>query len=60
MRQVYINEDWVVDTYLMMEKEKKWKDLDNIDNMKVLELEWELLAKTEGVDIESLPSIVVD
>jgi hypothetical protein len=60
MRQVYINEDWVVDTYLMMEKEKKWKDLDNIDDMKVLELEQELLAETEGVDIESLPSIVVD
>jgi hypothetical protein len=60
MKQVYINEDWVVDTYLMMEKEKKWKELDNIDDMNVLELERELLAETEGVDIESLPSIVVD
>jgi hAT family C-terminal dimerisation region len=60
MKQVYINEEWVVNKYLEMEKAKSWKDLDSPDDMKVLELERMLWAESEGVDIESLPPITTD
>jgi hypothetical protein len=59
MKQVYIDEEWVVEKYLEMEKAKSWKDLDSPDDMKVLQLEQELLAESDGVNFESLPPIVV-
>jgi hypothetical protein len=57
MKQVYINEQWVVDQYLAMEKAKSWKELDSSDDMRVLQLERELLAESLGVSVDSLPSI---
>ena len=53
----YIDEQWVVDQYLMMEKNKSWSDLDNVDDMNVLNLEREMLAQSLGVTTESLPPI---
>jgi hAT family C-terminal dimerisation region len=60
MKHVYIDEDWVVAKYLEMERLKSWGDLDSPDDLKVLQLERELLAESEGVDIESLPPIIDD
>ena len=57
MKQVYVNEEWVVEKYLEMEKAKSWKELDSPDDMRVLELEQQLFAENEGADIESLPPI---
>ena len=43
IKQVYINETWVVEKYLTMEKKKLWHELDTDNNMRVLTLERELL-----------------
>jgi hAT family C-terminal dimerisation region len=58
MKQVYIDEQWVVDQYLAMEKAKSWNVLESNNDMLVLELERELMAESEGVSIESLPPIL--
>jgi hypothetical protein len=57
MKQVYIDEQWVVDQYMAMEKSKSWKELDSRDDMRVLKLERELLAESQGVSVDSLPPI---
>ena len=54
MRQVYIDEEWVAKKYLEMERTKTWGELDSADDMRVLELERQLFAESEGVDVESL------
>jgi hypothetical protein len=60
MQKVYIDEKWVVEKYLMMEKTKAWVALEADDDLRVLELERELHAETLGVGHETLPPIVVD
>jgi hypothetical protein len=60
MQKVYIDEKWVVDKYLMMEKTKAWVGLEAKDNLRVLELEQELYAEILGVSHETLPPLVVD
>jgi hypothetical protein len=57
MKQVYIDESWVVDQYLRMEKERSWSLLDSKEDLRVLQLERELLAESQGVSIDSLPAI---
>ena len=57
MKQVFIDEDWVVKKYLEMEKSKSWGELDSPDDMRVLELERELMAENDGVRGENLPAI---
>ena len=54
MKQVYIDEGWVVDQYMRMEKAKSWKELDSADDLRVLNLERELLAESLGMDMEDL------
>lgn len=54
IRNVYIDENWVVNQYLMMEQKKSWGDLDNEDDMLVLNLERQMLAESMGVDPKSL------
>jgi hAT family C-terminal dimerisation region len=58
MKQVFIDEKWVVQKYLEMEKAKSWATLDSNDDMRVLELERELLAESLGVNIDSLPAVI--
>ena len=57
IKQVYINETWVVEKYLTMEKKKLWHELDTDDDMRVLTLERELLAESMGVNPDTLPPI---
>jgi hypothetical protein len=57
MQQVYIDEQWVVDKYMMMEKTKSWDALDAEDDLRVLELERELLAESLGVSSATLEPI---
>jgi hypothetical protein len=57
MQQVYIDEQWVVDKYMMMEKTKSWDALEAESDLRVLELERELLAETLGVSLASMPAI---
>ena len=40
-----------------MERIKTWGELDSADDMRVLELERQLFAESEGVDVESLPTL---
>ena len=59
MQCVFIDKNWVVNKYLLMEKKKEWKELDTEDDMNVLNLESELLAESMGVDVTTLPPISV-
>jgi hypothetical protein len=53
MQHVYIDESWVVQQYLAMEKAKSWNELDSADDMNVLNLERQLLAESMGISMES-------
>ena len=55
MRQVFIDERWIVDQYLMREEKKSWNDLETGDDLQVLTLERAVMAETLGVDTEDLP-----
>ena len=57
MKQVYINEEWVVQQYLKMEKAKSWKEMDSKQDLRVLTLERELLAESLGVTTDALHGI---
>ena len=57
MQHVYIDEHWVVDQYMLMEKMKAWNELDSANDMRVLDLERELLAENMGVTPDCLPPI---
>ena len=57
MQHVYIDEEWVVNKYLAMEKNKSWNELESKDDMQVLNLERDLLADSLGVASTTLPPI---
>ena len=57
LQRVFIDEKWVVDQYLAMEKKKSWADFDTDDDMRVLTLEREMLAESLGVSPDTLPPI---
>ena len=48
MNKVYIDEDWVVQQYLKIEKEKSWDALDDRQDLLVLNLEEEIFAESQG------------
>ena len=60
MQAVYIDEKWVIDKYLSMEKAKSWGDLDSKHDLQVLELERELLAEQLGVTVSAMPPITTE
>jgi hypothetical protein len=60
MQQVFIDEGWVVRQYLMLEETKGWNALESSNDLRVLELEREILAESLGVDVDSLPMIADD
>ena len=60
MQNVYIDEEWVVDQYMSMEKAKSWNELESADNMNVLNLERELHAESLGICTDLLPPIELD
>lgn len=57
IQNVFIDERWVVEQYLRMEKKKSWADLDTDDDLRVLTLERELLAESLRVSADTLPPI---
>ena len=57
IRNVFIDEHWVVGQYMMMESKKSWSDLDSPDDLKVLNLERELLAESLGVSTDTLAGL---
>jgi hypothetical protein len=59
MRKVFIDERWVVKKYILMERTKAWCDLESEDDLRVLEFEQELQAKTLGVNQSSMPPILM-
>ena len=56
MQQVYIDEDWVVKQYMMLEDAKAWGSIDTFNDLRVAALEQELHAEELGVPVESLPA----
>jgi hypothetical protein len=55
MQKVYIDEDWVVQQYMTMEKDKSWDAMDTHNDKLVAALEQELYADDVGVPMESVP-----
>ena len=49
MNKVYIDEEWVVQQYLKLEKEKTWNTLEDQHDLLVLNLEEEIYAEDQGV-----------
>ena len=60
IRNVFIDERWVVDKYLAMEAAKSWDDFETENDMTVLNLEREVMAEHLGVSTEDLPPIADD
>jgi hypothetical protein len=58
MRKVFIDEQWVVEKYIQTERSKAWCDLELEEDLRVLEFERELQAKTLGVNQSSMPPIL--
>jgi hypothetical protein len=58
MGKVFIDKQWVVKKYILMERTKVWCDLELEDNLCVLEFEQELQAKILGVNQASMPPIL--
>jgi hypothetical protein len=54
LQRVYIDEDWVVQQYMKMEKSKEWDALDSQGDELVAALELELYANDRGVPVEEL------
>ena len=57
MQSVYIDEKWVAEKYISMEKSKSWDDLESKNDMLVLELERELLSEQLGVRVSTMPQV---
>ena len=55
VQQIYIDEDWVAQQYMALEKSKGWDAMDTHNDKLVLTLEQELYAEELGVLVESLP-----
>jgi hypothetical protein len=55
MRKVFIDNRWVAEKYILMERTKAWCDLELENDLGVLEFEQELQAKTVGVNQSSMP-----
>jgi hAT family C-terminal dimerisation region len=57
MKNVFIDDRWVVNQYQLMEQKKSWTDLDTDDDLRVLNLEREMQAEIWGVPVETLPLV---
>ena len=55
IHHVYINEEWVANQYMTMEKEKSWDSVDQHNDNLVASLERELYAEESGMPMEDLP-----
>ena len=53
MRRIYIDEDWVVQQYLSLERDKEWDELDARNDERVAALEAKLYAADGGVPVEN-------
>ena len=56
IKNVYVDEEWVVNKYLVMEKKKSWSDFDTDDDLRVLNLERDMLAEESRIDPDTLPA----
>ena len=55
IHHVYVNEEWVANQYMTMEKEKSWDSADQYNDNLVASLERELYAEQSGLPLEDLP-----
>ena len=60
MQKVYLDEGWVVDQYLTMEKNKNWDAMKTSEDMNVLNLERDLLAESHGISTDKLPPVTTE
>ena len=57
IQRAFIDEEWVVNQYLLHEQKKSWKDIETTSDMSVLTLEREMLAESLAVHPDTLPPI---
>lgn len=55
MQQIYIDEDWVVEQYMMLEKSKEWDSIETENDQMVAALEAEIYAEELGISVDELP-----
>jgi hypothetical protein len=60
IQKIYIDEDWVVQQYKHMEKNKSWDTMQTKEDELVAELELELYAGNHGVTVEALQLSGID
>jgi hypothetical protein len=54
MRNIYIDEDWVVQQYLNMERNIEWDEMETMNDEKVAELELLWYADDRGIPVDDL------
>jgi hypothetical protein len=54
MQNIYIDEDWVVQQYLNMERNKEWDEMETMNDEKVPELELLWYADDRGIPVDDL------
>jgi hypothetical protein len=54
MQRIFIDEDWVVQQFLNMEKDKQWDELETRDDEQVAELELQLYSADCGIPVDNL------
>ena len=60
IQKIYVDEDWVVQQYMHMEKNKSWDTTQTQEDELVAELELELYAGDHGVTVEALQLSEID
>ena len=55
MQQIYIDEDWVVEQYMMLEKSKEWDSIETENDQMVAALEAEIYGEELGISVDELP-----
>jgi hypothetical protein len=54
MRNIYIDENWVAQQYLNMERNKEWNEMETMNDEKVAELELLWYADDRGIPVDDL------
>jgi hypothetical protein len=54
IQKIYVDEDWVVEQYMTLEKNKEWDALETCEDELVASFELELYAGNRGVPVDAL------
>jgi hypothetical protein len=52
IQKIYVDKDWVVEQYMMLEKNREWDAMETCEDELVASLELELYAGDRGVPVD--------